>query len=70
MHILPPTIRTTFSPSYLPRRPMIRISVTPHELHMFVRQLERDASAAEAAGDYGTAETLSWRAAAMREAGR
>jgi len=67
---IPSTVRTSFGPRSLPRLPMVRVSLTPTELHTLVRSSERDAIAAEQEGRISTADGLSWRAAALREAAR
>ena len=54
----------------LPPRPMLRVSLTPAELHTLIRAIERDAVAAEQEGQIAAADHLFWRAAALREAGR
>ena len=48
----------------LPPRPMLRVSLTPAELHMLIRAIERDAEAAEQKGQVAAADHLAWRAAA------
>ena len=69
MHV-PATIRTAFGPRALPRRPMLRVSVTPEELHTLTLALEREAAQAEREGDMGAADHLHWRTALLREAAR
>ena len=69
MHIAP-TIKTSFGMRSLPPRPMLRINLTPAELHTLIRAIERDAEAAEQDGRTVAANHLAWRAAALREAAR
>ena len=49
VHIVP-TIKTSFGLRSLPPRPMLRVSLTPAELHTLIRAIERDAEAAEQDG--------------------
>lgn len=65
-----PTIRTSFGVRSLPPRPMLRVSLTPAELHTLIRTIERDAEAAEHEGQIAAADHLARRAAALREAAR
>jgi hypothetical protein len=67
---LPRTIATSFGPRHLPLAPMIRVTLTPAELHAAVLHVERAAREAEAEGQHDTAARLDWRAAALREAAR
>ena len=67
---IPSTIRTSFGPRAINHRPMLRVSLTVQELHLLAAQLDREAAQAEAQGAIATADTLAWRAAALREAGR
>ena len=69
MH-LPATLRTSFGPRSLQRPPMVRVSLTPTELHTLVRAIERAAISAESDGRQSAADTLEWRAAALREVAR
>ena len=69
VHIVP-TIKTSFGRRSLPPRPMLRVSLTPAELHTLIRAIERDAEAAEQDGRTAAADHLAWRAAALREAAR
>ena len=69
VHIVP-TIKTSFGMRSLPPRPMLRINLTPAELHTLIRAIERDAEAAEQDGRVAAADHLAWRAAALREAAR
>ena len=69
MHV-PSTIRTAFGPRALPCRPMIRVTVTPEELHMLTLAIEREAIMAGREGDMAASNHLSWRACALREAAR
>jgi hypothetical protein len=69
MH-LAPTIKTSFGLRSLPPRPMLRVSLTPAELHTLIRAIEREAEAAEQDGQIAAADHLAWRAAALREAAR
>jgi hypothetical protein len=69
MHI-PATIRTAFGPSCIPVRAIVRVTLTRHELFAAIRQIERDADAARAAGNDDVATRLDWRAAELREAAR
>jgi hypothetical protein len=69
MHI-PSTIRTSFGPRALPRCPMVCVSLTQAELHVLIREIKRDATSAEEEGRTSAADSLSWRAAALREATR
>lgn len=64
------TFPTMFGPRAIPRRPMIRVSITPGELHSLIRVIEREAAEAERDGHVAAADLLFWRAAALREAGR
>lgn len=64
------SISTMYGRRRFSRPPLIRLSVTPHELHVLVRQVEREAVEAEQAGLLDAADSLAWRAAALREAGR
>ena len=66
----PRTIATSFGPRHVPMAPMIRVTLTPAELHAAVLHVEREAREAEAEGQHDTAGRLYWRAAALREAGR
>lgn len=52
------------------RHPMISVTLTQSELHTLSRAIERDARDAERDGHTRAAETLFWRAAALREAMR
>lgn len=52
------------------RNPMISVTLTQSELHTLSRAIERDAREAERDGHLRAAETLFWRAAALREAVR
>ena len=67
---LPRTIATSFGLRHLPLAPMIRVTLTPAELHAAVRHVEREAREAEAEGQHDTAGRLYWRASALREVGR
>ena len=69
MHI-PSTIRTAFGRSFIPIRATVRVTLTPHELFAAIRQIEREADEARAAGNDVVAIRLEWRAAALREAAR
>lgn len=40
------TFPTMFGPRSIPRRPMIRVAITPGELHSLIRVIERDAAEA------------------------
>lgn len=68
MHISP-TIRTSFGKRSLPPRPMVRVSLTPAELHTLVRAIERDAESAERDGQVAAADYLARRAATLRAMG-
>ncbi len=65
-----PAIRTSYGPHGLPPRPLIELSLTSAELHLLARAIEGEADAAERDGRPDAANVLSWRAAALREAGR
>ena len=65
MHVVP-AIKTSFGMRALPPRPMRSVSLTPAELHMLIRAIERDAEAAEQKGQVAAADHLAWRAAALR----
>ena len=67
---LRPFIRTSYGPRRLPPRPLIDVSLTSAELHLLARAIEGEADAAERDGRPDAANALSWRAAALREAGR
>ena len=67
---LPHTLRTSYGPRFLPLSPMVRVTLTPAELHHVVRGVERERAECEASGQHDAAERLAWRAAALREAGR
>jgi hypothetical protein len=69
MHI-PSTIRTTVGPSSVPIRATIRVILTCGEFFAAIRQFERDAHDAGAAGNDDAATRLDWRVAALREAAR
>jgi hypothetical protein len=69
MHI-PATIRTTFGHSVNPIRATVGVTLTRCELFAAIRQIERDADEARAAGNYDVATRLDWRAADLREAAR
>lgn len=62
------TFPTMFGPRAIPRRPMIRVSLTPAEVHTLIRAIEREAAEAERDGHVSAADLLYWRAAALREA--
>lgn len=64
------TINTMFGRAAIPHRPMIQVAVTSHELHGLVSWLQRQATEAEQDGRQALADSLHWRAAALREAGR
>ncbi len=51
-------------------RPMVTVALTVGEIHRLARDLERDARDAEQDGHHDVAESLDWRAAALREAAR
>ena len=65
MHIAT-TIRTSHGTRLLPSRSMIRITVTPSELHALVLLIERDASEAERELRFSAADHLTRRALALR----
>ena len=67
---IPRTIATNYGPRCLPLAPMIRVTLTPAELHAAVLHVEREAREAEAEGQHDTAARLRWRASALREAAR
>jgi hypothetical protein len=68
---IPHTIRTMAGAVSLPiARPTVRVSLSIDEIHRLVRDLERDARAAEQDGRFDVADSLDWRAAALREAAR
>lgn len=50
--------------------PLVRVMLTPDELHSLARWIERNSTTAEADGQATAAETLFWRVAALREAMR
>jgi len=62
------TIKTSQGPRLLPRPPMIRIAVTPSELHSLILVLERDAAEAERELRFSAADHLTHRALALRGA--
>lgn len=64
------TIPARFGPRRLPQRPLIDVSLTSAELHTLALASDDEAIAAECKGRYGLANTLAWRAAALREAAR
>jgi hypothetical protein len=61
---------TSFGPRALPRCQMVRVNLTQAELHVLIRAIERDATSAEEEGRMSAADSLSWRAATLREAMR
>lgn len=67
---IPFTFPTSHGPRRLPARPAIDIRVSFHELHLLTRALELEADAAEREGLEHVAESLAWRVAGLREAGR
>jgi hypothetical protein len=67
MHIVT-TIKTSHGPRLLPQPPMIRISVTPSELHVLILVFERDAAEAERELRFSAAIHLAHRALALRRA--
>lgn len=67
---IPATIRLSPDCALAPVRPMIRISVTAHELHALARAISRDADTARMDGRHEAADQLDWRVAALREAAR
>lgn len=67
---IPSTIRTSFDPRSIGRRPMIPVSLTAAELHAVIRWCEREATAALDDNHDAAADLLFTRAAALREAGR
>ena len=69
MHI-PSTIRTTYGRSFVPIRATVRVTLTRDELFAAIRQIEREADQARAAGNDEVATRLDWRAADLREAAR
>jgi len=69
MHI-PSTIRLSTGRAHLAVRPMIRVSVTAHELDTLACAVARDAEDARAEGRHHVADQLDWRAAVLREAAR
>lgn len=69
MHI-PSTIRTSYGPRSVQTAPMVRVTLTPREVHDLAQLIERDALEAEREGRHDVSTTLSWRAAALREAVR
>ena len=60
------TIKTSQGPRLLPRPPMIRITVTPSELHALILVVERDAAEAEREFRFSAADHLKHRALALR----
>jgi hypothetical protein len=71
--VLPMHIVTTIKTSHGPRLlllppPMIRISVTPSELHALILVIERDAAEAERELRFSAADHLARRALALRRA--
>ena len=69
MHIAP-TIRISFGVRSLPLRPMLRVNLTPAELHTLIRTMERDAELAGQEGRIAAAEHLARRVIALRETAR
>ena len=69
MHIVT-NIKTSHGPRLLPPPQMIRISVTPRELHALILIIERDATAAEREFRFAAADHLAHRALALRRAAR
>ena len=69
MHI-PFTIRTTFGPSLILVHATVRGTPTRSELFSAIRQIEREADQARAAGNEDVTTSLDWRAADLREAAR
>jgi hypothetical protein len=69
MHI-PSTIRTPLGVRSLPSNPMLRVNLTQAELRTLIRAMERDAELAEREGRIASAEHLTRRTIALREAGR
>lgn len=67
---IPSTIRLSTGRSAVFTRPMIRVSLTAHELHQLARVLDREADAARAEGRHDVADSLDWRVSALREAAR
>ena len=61
MHIAT-TIKTSHGPRLLPRPPMMRITVTPSELHALIRIIERDAAEGERELRFSAADHLACRA--------
>jgi hypothetical protein len=48
---------------------MVRVSLTPAELHTLIRAIERDAESAEREGQVAAADHLARRAATLRAIG-
>jgi hypothetical protein len=48
---------------------MVRVSLTPAELHTLIRAIERDAELAEREGQVAAADHLALRAATLRAIG-
>jgi hypothetical protein len=67
---VPAMIRTSHGWSTLPRAALIPISITADELHMLVRQLEREAEEAQREGRFSAADRLAARAAGLRGTGQ
>jgi hypothetical protein len=67
---IPSTFRLSSGPASIGTRPMHCVSLTLRELHLLWRALNAEAAEAEREGRWQTADTLAWRAAAIREAGR
>jgi hypothetical protein len=67
---IPCTIRTSFSPVFVPTRSSVRVTLMRHELHTLAGQIVRDADATRAEGRDDVASRLDWRVADLREAAR
>lgn len=68
MHIIP-MIGTSLGKRLLPPRPMVRVNLTPSELHTLIRAIERDAESADREGQVTAANHLARRAATLRAIG-
>ena len=64
------TTRTSYGRSFIPIRATVRVTLTRDELFTAIRQMERKADEARAAGNDEVAIRLDWRAAGLREAAR
>lgn len=52
----------------MPPGPAVHVSLSPHEVHVLARAIEREADEARADGLQAVADVLDWRVADLREA--